>query len=738
MNLVAYTATALSRNDIEDTPTNKNIVDGAIVELKDLDGNLVVIYDDAEGTNPETQKSCNTNGQLTFWAEVGDYILIINGEVNFITIGASVKFTKQSRQAIEAVYKAQGYNSVFFFEDGFTYTESNDVGIYEDGTAWTYANAGALPVTVAAGTVPSEGVYGQVIFNSDLEIIARSLNVKDSAVIYSVDTDTVLDTVKYIYDYESQTTWGVPQLSGAGETIISVNGGLLETSGGSYTLTLSPALVSSGSQVLRALSDRFSDIRHSKDFKDLQSAVDSISSGGVLIVSGTHLISSNLMLSLNNSSIIGDGTAVITGNFDYSLAEIAGDCINSTIDNISFVNTYANQSPDGYSSTLLGRNINVDNLTVKNCKFSIPYANGNGFTLYINTDWEQPPTNYCKDLIIDNCTFYDIGRQGCTLMSRSNQDDPSLFTGVKFTNNKAVSLGLSGDYGMLLSLDGHGSGFVVDNNSCVDTLDIGIENTKWSDGVISRNTFSVGVLNHDFTPIANEGSFVDVYSNKCLTPCNVYSYLVGASYCNYSDNKFWLSSSNNSPYSFLVRSSKNNIFERNTYIIEGGNFCVRYDDSSGTGCSDNVSINDNYISSSSASLDAIRFYGAGTKDNKISKGRYNLSSGGYAGQLEGADANVIDGGGSSGDDLSTQAVTISDSSDSKLDIEAYSANRLQINGTITEIKFLDYPPIFNDVIFTNNTSHRITMRKGGVNRLDIDPGVSVIARSEKSFFYKYT
>lgn len=65
----------------------------------------------------------------------------------------------QNRQAIEAVYKAQGYNNVFFFEDGFTYTESNDVGVYEDGTAWTYADSGALPVAVAAGTVPSEGVY---------------------------------------------------------------------------------------------------------------------------------------------------------------------------------------------------------------------------------------------------------------------------------------------------------------------------------------------------------------------------------------------------------------------------------------------------------------------------------------------------------------------------------------------------------------------------------------------------
>ena len=67
----------------------------------------------------------------------------------------------KSRESIAALYKAQGYNNVFFFEDGFTYSESNDVGVYLDGTAWTYADAGALPVTIAAGTVPSDGVYSR-------------------------------------------------------------------------------------------------------------------------------------------------------------------------------------------------------------------------------------------------------------------------------------------------------------------------------------------------------------------------------------------------------------------------------------------------------------------------------------------------------------------------------------------------------------------------------------------------
>lgn len=84
---------------------------------------------------------------------------------------SNLKESRQNREAIEAVYKAQGYNNVFFFEDGFTYTESNDVGIYEDGTAWTYADAGALPVTIVAGTVPSAPDYQQVTFNDNGESV---------------------------------------------------------------------------------------------------------------------------------------------------------------------------------------------------------------------------------------------------------------------------------------------------------------------------------------------------------------------------------------------------------------------------------------------------------------------------------------------------------------------------------------------------------------------------------------
>lgn len=99
------------------------------------------------------------------------------GDSQYLEALKKIQSTK-SRQSITALYKAQGYNNVFFFEDGFTYTESNDVGIYEDGTAWTYADAGALPVTIAAGTVPSEGVYKEVSIlgyvNSVINLIGQT------------------------------------------------------------------------------------------------------------------------------------------------------------------------------------------------------------------------------------------------------------------------------------------------------------------------------------------------------------------------------------------------------------------------------------------------------------------------------------------------------------------------------------------------------------------------------------
>tara|TARA_R110002124_G_C8974430_1_gene515648 strand:- start:28985 stop:31003 length:2019 start_codon:yes stop_codon:yes gene_type:complete len=110
---------------------------------------------------------------------VGGTTKVWDGEKwNNQSFGNHEKRLQKNRQAIEAAYKAQGYSNVFFFEDGFTYTEPNDVGIYKDGTAWTYADVNALPVTIDAGTAPSEGVYSKVNLTRDFGSVSEMILFK--------------------------------------------------------------------------------------------------------------------------------------------------------------------------------------------------------------------------------------------------------------------------------------------------------------------------------------------------------------------------------------------------------------------------------------------------------------------------------------------------------------------------------------------------------------------------------
>lgn len=176
MNLVGYTATALSRNDIEDTPTNKNVVDFAIVELKDLQGNLAVMYDDVEGANPETQKTCDTNGQVTFFAEAGDYDLEINGKAQRINLAANIADyiklgTGESVQEFADSFALKVFQSPT--DGGLTEIQTRTVDaneVYEvrktsdDSLATIYSDAAGTNEIVQNGTDNKSGSDGIVEF----------------------------------------------------------------------------------------------------------------------------------------------------------------------------------------------------------------------------------------------------------------------------------------------------------------------------------------------------------------------------------------------------------------------------------------------------------------------------------------------------------------------------------------------------------------------------------------------
>lgn len=213
MNLVGYTTTALSRNDIIDTPTNKNVVDGAIVELKDYDGNLVTIYDDINGTNPETQKTCDTNGQCTFFAEAGDYVLEVNGQPQNITI--SVNITVVNDVSSQRIW-GDRYKGELTADAGVTLADEFSVLLY-DGNYYSYTGSDPFPVIVASGTVPTAPDYKNQIIND-----ADNINL-DTGETVQEETDRAQKRSKIqkpIQKYSTEELLSLVQTSGEPSVII--------------------------------------------------------------------------------------------------------------------------------------------------------------------------------------------------------------------------------------------------------------------------------------------------------------------------------------------------------------------------------------------------------------------------------------------------------------------------------------------------------------------------------------
>lgn len=80
---------------------------------------------------------------------------------------------KDLTEITSALLISQGLSGEYgFFEKGFTYNESGDVGIDSYGNIWTYN--GTLPFEVTAGDVPSEPAYKQVTFNEAQNVSASN------------------------------------------------------------------------------------------------------------------------------------------------------------------------------------------------------------------------------------------------------------------------------------------------------------------------------------------------------------------------------------------------------------------------------------------------------------------------------------------------------------------------------------------------------------------------------------
>ena len=76
--------------------------------------------------------------------------------------------------AIATLNTSRGFRDVGDFATGFTYELANDVAVDGGGNYWAYADINALPVTVPAGTTPTEGEYSQRTWNEASAVVTTA------------------------------------------------------------------------------------------------------------------------------------------------------------------------------------------------------------------------------------------------------------------------------------------------------------------------------------------------------------------------------------------------------------------------------------------------------------------------------------------------------------------------------------------------------------------------------------
>lgn len=170
MNLVPYTLTALSRQDIPDTPQNRNIVVGAVVTCTDSAGATVTMFDDADGTNGSTAKQTGVNGQVTVFVEPGEYTFTVNGRPNKVVVG-NPKQVSSVASIDDLRLQAGRFNGQQISLSGYYTGSTKGGGVFVWDAASTAADDGVRYFAVAGvATGRWELISGQIISTMTVKI----------------------------------------------------------------------------------------------------------------------------------------------------------------------------------------------------------------------------------------------------------------------------------------------------------------------------------------------------------------------------------------------------------------------------------------------------------------------------------------------------------------------------------------------------------------------------------------
>lgn len=264
MALVPYTITALERDTADATASGKNVVVGASCSMFIQPADTVVLlYDDANGTNPSTAKTTGANGQVVVYVKAGEYRVSVNGQNTFINLSDgdvkvfdNIDDMKAYDLLVGDYVTCKRYYSGGELVDGLVYEiVASATGTADSGSFHDLSNGNQAQLIISNGVnVKHFGAAGDASTN-DTTSIQNAINFaasSNSGVIYFPSSHYIVDTIYDSYDVTNNPNF--PQgilragrITLQGEQAVSLNnllftdsnfrGTLIET-----TSTTGPAL----------------------------------------------------------------------------------------------------------------------------------------------------------------------------------------------------------------------------------------------------------------------------------------------------------------------------------------------------------------------------------------------------------------------------------------------------------------------------------------------------------------
>lgn len=311
MALQSFTVSIGALRDVNNN--DKNYVSGEAIYVKTIGGTFAPIFRDLAGTSEIAQdglaNQTNEKGQFTFFVEAGDYILEYQNQSTPVTIVGADYFNNRVEETVNQIIidtaTSRGFRVVGDFASGFTYELANDVAIDGSGNYWAYADVNALPVTVPAGTTPTEPEYSQRTWNSAEAVISNGGDsVQDYIDKYKdiISLNGVADMLEVNNSKSIQIIDGYKVITGNTVWEIATDATSLPVYNGLYAKPLTPI----------AVSDFISGIAgQQNDAPAFQSAVNAANEGDEILFTSEEYLLNTSTVCLKRGVRINFGVAKI-------------------------------------------------------------------------------------------------------------------------------------------------------------------------------------------------------------------------------------------------------------------------------------------------------------------------------------------------------------------------------------------------------------------------------------------